>query len=424
MTDPAPISSPRTTKRLRRSICALTFLCALSLLKSQPCRAQTFTVLHSFTGGSDGANPIAGLTLDAAGSLYGTASAGGLFIGECALLNGCGTIFKLKQTTSGWGFTQLYAFHNLDGSTPIAPVTVAADDTLFGTAGGGEYPCGVFFRLQPPQNTCKNALCQWSLSLLYNFSCGYSGDGPGYGSATFDSTGHAYGTTLAGGAYDNGAIYEMTPQPEGRWLEQVDYSFRRLSGGGAEPANAVIFDDNGNMYTTTVSGGQSDCGTVSQVVLAGSGWTGNVLYSFTCGDDGEYPYGGLLFDSTGNLYGTTSEGGGVFELRPSNGGWTYNLLYSFNRCGSWAGVTMDAAGNLYGTAYDCGAYGYGTVFKLTPSDGGWTYTSLHDFTGGSDGARPTSTVTIDPSGNLYGTATYGGSSECSQGCGTVWEITP
>jgi uncharacterized repeat protein (TIGR03803 family) len=136
--------------------------------------------------------------------------------------------------------------------------------------------------------------------------------------------------------------------------------------------------------------------------------------------------GGLIRDSSGNLYGTTlsggtNGGGTVYELSPSNGGWTFTTLYNLSgNAGSYAVLTMDAAGDLYGTTTGDGIYGHGNVFKLTPSNGDWTYTSLHDFTGGSDGGTPFGQVTLDASGNLYGTASVGGANDA----GVVWEITP
>ena len=139
------------------------------------------------------------------------------------------------------------------------------------------------------------------------------------------------------------------------------------------------------------------------------------------GSDGLNPIGGLIFDNSGNLYGGTQSGGSggggtVFELTPSNGSWTLKTLYSFTGShGPVASLTMDAAGNLYGTTLGDGAYGAGTVFKLAPSGGSWTYISLHDFTGGSDGGGPFSAVTFDANGNLYGTTWEGGdtSGDCA-----------
>jgi len=141
------------------------------------------------------------------------------------------------------------------------------------------------------------------------------------------------------------------------------------------------------------------------------------------------PNGGLIFDRSGNLYGSTTTygsggGGTAFELVPSSGNWTFSLLYSFgeyiNSGGPYGSLTMDAADNLYGTTLEDGAYGYGSVFKLTPSSGSWTYTSLHDFTGGSDGGYPWGNVVFDMNGNIYSTTWLGG----THGAGVVFEITP
>ena len=163
---------------------------------------------------------------------------------------------------------------------------------------------------------------------------------------------------------------------------------------------------------------------------------GKYFYSFQSGNDGGYPVAGLIFDQSGNLYGATSDGGSggggtFFDLTFSNGIWTLNTLYSFtgiagNQCGPWGTLVMDGAGNLYGTTLCDGAKNAGSVFKLTLSSGKWTYTSLHDFTGGSDGGNPISNVVFDANGNLYGTTYIGGlAGGCGgTGCGVVWEITP
>ncbi|MFZ0794834.1 MAG: choice-of-anchor tandem repeat GloVer-containing protein, partial [Candidatus Korobacteraceae bacterium] len=192
-------------------------------------------------------------------------------------------------------------------------------------------------------------------------------------------------------------------------------------------------DSAGNLYGTTSAWGYGDtgcCGTVFQLVNSGSGWTENTLYQFTDGNDGRIPYGGVIADAAGNLYGTTTTdgangGGTVFELSPSGGGYTYQTLYSFSgeaglEVGPYDDLAMDSAGNLYGTTYLDGRYGWGNVFKLAPSGSGWTYTSLHDFTGGSDGASPRCRLVFDSSGNLYGTTSIGG----TNGYGVVFKIAP
>jgi uncharacterized repeat protein (TIGR03803 family) len=189
----------------------------------------------------------------------------------------------------------------------------------------------------------------------------------------------------------------------------------------------VIFDRVGNLYGTTVAGGAYSGGLVFQLTPSGSGWTETILHNFQGPSDGTFPIGGLIFDQAGNLYGTTSGNGGtgsVFELSPSQGGWTFTLLHDFTPIrglsGPYAGVTMDAAGNLYGDTLG-GAYGYGEIFKLTPEgNGSWTYTDLYDFFGAEDGSMPYGKVLVDNNGNLFGTASEGG----AHGAGVIWEITP
>jgi len=198
---------------------------------------------------------------------------------------------------------------------------------------------------------------------------------------------------------------------------------------GFVPYGGVVADNNGNLYGTTIAGGSFNVGTIYQLTPSGSGWTEHVLYSFTGGNDGETPIGNLIVDAAGNLYGTASEGGingggTVFELSPSNGGWAFNLLYGFSgnpngSAGPWGGLTWDAAGNLYGTTGYDGVLGQGTVFELQPVNGSWNYFELYDFQGStSDGGHPYGNVTVDSEGNLYGTASSAG----AYGHGVVWKI--
>jgi len=153
------------------------------------------------------------------------------------------------------------------------------------------------------------------------------------------------------------------------------------------------------------------------------------------GNGGTNPEAGLIFDRSGDLYGATPSNGqggagAVFEMSPLGGTWMFNVLSDFSgglACGPRAALVMDANGALYGTTYCGGAYRYGNVFKLTSSSGGWIYSDLYDFTGGNDGGHPSSNVTFDSFGNLYGTASCGGDSFCTgqfEGNGVVWKITP
>ena len=182
--------------------------------------------------------------------------------------------------------------------------------------------------------------------------------------------------------------------------------------------SGVTFDAAGNLYGTLYGGGANGAGAY-QITPSGST---TVLYSFNGSYDGANPQAGVTFDTVGNLYGATSTGGAggggvVFELSPSNGAWIYTPIYSLSGIGGpLRSLVFDSTGNLYGTACRNGANHLGSVFKLTPSNGSWTYSSLHDFTGGSDGEYPIGGPALDENGNLYGTT--------SQGQNGVFEITP
>jgi uncharacterized repeat protein (TIGR03803 family) len=416
----------------------LIFVFLFLTLIAQPAQAQTYRVIYNFTGGQDGADPRAGLTIDRAGNLYGTA------YGTAYLGAGAGTVYQLKRNGSSWTFNSLYSFTGgSDGGNPLARVILGPYGALYGTTPFGGNPschdplgCGTVFKLRPSPTACKTLPCPWTETVLHTFLGSDDGSTPGFGDLLFDQTGNIYGTTSGGGAYGGGTVYELTPSGGG-WTESVLYSF----GGGSDgntPWGGVILDNAGNLYGTTGAGGLSNAGTVFQLVHS-MRWTENILRSFAYGSDGgDHPFAGLIIDQSGNLYGATQEGGSgsggtVFELSPSGGGWTFSLLYSIRgggiNCGPSGSLVMDGAGNLYGTTVCDGRYGYGSVFKLTPSRPYWTYTSLHDFCAGgppcSDGTGPISNVVFDANGNLYGTAEAGGSgTACQGGCGIVWEITP
>ncbi|HUI83550.1 MAG TPA: choice-of-anchor tandem repeat GloVer-containing protein [Candidatus Binatia bacterium] len=409
----------------------------VSCLLSSLVQAQTFTVLHNFTGGADGAGPYVGLTMDRAGNLYGTTNYGGNTAGVCSG-QGCGVVFRMTNPGGGWVLTPLYKFAGgSDGVEPQAPVTIAPNGTPYGTtfAGGGASwcgaGCGTVYNVRPPAHASASVLGGWNESVAYAFNGDTDAAYPGYGGLYFAPDGNAYGTTMGGGAGNRGAVYELTPSAGG-WTETVIYRFM-AGNDGLVPFGGVVADSNGNLYGTTIAGGGASacangCGTVYQLTPSGSGWTEHVIYSFTDGDDGETPIGNLIVDAAGNLYGTASEagingGGTVFELSPSNGGWTFTLLYGFSgnpngSAGPWGGLTRDAAGNLYGTTGYDGVLGQGTVFELQPVDGGWNYVDLYEFQGSSDGAHPYGNVTVDSNGNLYGTASGDG----AYAHGVVWKI--
>jgi uncharacterized repeat protein (TIGR03803 family) len=389
--------------------------------------AQTYTVLHNFSGGGDGREPYAGLSMDRAGNFYGTTVYGGN-LNNCDLSYGCGVVFKLAREGSGWVLSALYTFQGgADGETPYAGVTVGPDGSLYGTTElGGMLTgcvgvgCGTVYKLTPPATVCKAVSCPWTKTVLYEFN-GADGDEPLYGNLIFDQAGNLYGTTEAGGAYGAGTVYELTPS-NGVWTESVLWSF---TGGddGRAPCSGVTFDSAGNLYGTTVFGGTNQAGNVYELSPSGSGWTEKTLFSLDGVYEGYESIGGVAMDHQGNLYGTArfegAQGGGTaFQLAPSDGGWTYTLMQAFSGiAGPVDTPTLDAAGSVYVTSTFTG--GNGGVFKLTPSNGGWNSATLHSFNG-NDGSAPVGGVILETNGNVYGSTANGG----TDGKGVVFEITP
>jgi len=386
-------------------------------------QAQTFQVIYNFSGTTDGANPLAGVTVDNGGNLYCTTSMGGTV--------NRGTVCRLTHNGSEWTLKSLYSFAGPpDASVPIAPVVIGPDGSLYGTTEfggencGGNAGCGTVYRLQPPVGACKTVLCPWLETIVYKFTGGSDGANPGYGDVVFDAAGNLYGTTYFGGNNAQGVVFKLT-HSGGSWTESAIHTFE--GPDGINPFSGVTFDSAGNLYGTTNLGGANNSGTVYE--LLSPNWTESTLYSFQASTSGGTPYGGVIFDSAGNLYGGTSSGGTgnggtVFELTPSGGSWSFDLLYNLTgtsyQPGVYSNLVRDASGNLYGTTKYDGANGAGSVFKLTPSGGDWVYSSLHDFTGGTDGANPIGAPIFDANGNLFGTAKNGG----AHGDGVVWEITP
>lgn len=388
-------------------------------------------LLYSFTGNSgDGASPHASLLRDSAGNLYGTTANGGT--------NNFGTVFKLAPNGSG-GYVEsiVYAFASgTDGDTPEAGLLLDTTGNLFGTTlGGGSDSFGTVFKLAP------NGSGGFVESVLYSFT-NLNDGGPEAG-LIIDNAGNLYGTT---GGYSSGGspsplgvAFKLAPNGSGGYTGSVLYAFT----GGSDGANSragLIRDSTGNLYGTTSGGGNNSnncnngCGVVFKLAPDGSGgYAESVLYSFTGGNDGWSPEGGLITDSIGNFYGTTAVGGSsgngtVFKLAPNgSGGYTESVLYSFKGIDAAdgsspaAGLLMDSAGNLYGTTV---AGSSGTVFKLAPNgSGGYIESILHAFSAGTDGASPQAGLITDSTGKLYGTTTAGGNQSCTNGCGTAFEIT-
>jgi len=370
------------------------------------------------------------MVFDSAGNLYGTTQQGGII--PCGPDDrGCGAVFELSPQPDGtWTPQVLYRFQGgTDGDLVYAGVTLDAAGNLYGTtsSGGndqnGGYGYGTAYEL-------SQGAGGWTETLLHTFAL-QSGDGE-YSVAplTFDQSGNLYSTTYQGlTPCDYGTVYELSPNPQGRWTENVLHCFTGNDSDGTYPSAGVIFDPEGNLYSTTYIGGPNGNGTVFELSPSGGSWTETILYSFSLDGPGIYPYPSLVRDKSGNLYGLFY--GGVFELTPSGGGWTYSTIYETQpglHSVAPNSLIIDEAGNLLGTAEggsssNCRGGGCGAVFKLTHREKGWQMTVLHNFTGGAGGSDPYGGLVMDQEGNLYGTTYHGGRRGCGGGCGLVFEIT-
>jgi hypothetical protein len=395
-------------------------------------QAQTFTVLHTFTAGADGHNPTAGLTLPGSRTAYGVATFNASGDG--------GGVFKLTEGGSGWVLDPLFnhtgsgnsklvigPHGNLYGATALGGINACGE-------GGG---CGTVFMLQPPATACGSFLCPWTETVLYEFTDQNDGWNPD-SEVVFDAAGNLYGVTEYGGTGDCGAggsvgcglVYKLTRSGSG-WIKSTIHTFVGGSDGSF-PSGGLVFDNAGNLYGVAEFGGSDSCingsnvgcGVLYELSPSNGGWTETILHYFQA-SDGSNPSGTLAMDPSGNLYGLASSY--IFELSQP-GTWNYALLYSFTHDDfPIGGLTFDAAGNLYGVTIQAGENGYGYVYKLTQSGGSWGLSHLHDFAY-SDGTYANGLLTLDGSGNIYGSSEQGGffSENCypANGCGTAWEITP
>ena len=307
--------------------------------------AWTFSTLHNFTGGGDGAGPAFGsLAIRRNGALFGTTEGGANF----------GTAFKVRSHAGVWQETVVHRFGvGADGAQPIGGVVFDSAGNFYGTTSlGGTLGNGTVFQGTHTRHG-------WVESVIYNFTGGNDGASPPAG-VSVDAQGNVYGTTSFGGVNGFGVVYELLRSGSG-WTQTVLYSFQG-ENDGEYPVGGVVLDQAGNIYGATFAGGVNGGGIVYKLSPSGKNWALTTLYSFTGG------FGG-----------------------------PYNKL------------TLDAQGNIYSTTNAEGAFGLGSVFKLTPGDGGWTYTDLYDFTGGGDGGSPYGSVALDAKGNIFGTAVVGGS---------------
>jgi len=387
---------------------ALALVLGWCTIAAPQAKAQSFKVIHNFTGGNDGANPLSGFIMEGT-SLYGTASSGGS--------SGAGVVFSLS--TSGEE-TVLHEFTGgSDGANPEGSLVYRAGAFYGTTNAGGASNAGTVFKV-----TTKGVE-----TVLYSFTGRADGANPVAGLA-IDAAGNLYGTTTAGGSSRNGTVFKLAipTVTGGQWTEQTLYSFGTGSDG-AIPIAGVTLDASGNLYGTTSAGGIYGYGTVFELVPSTPSWTEKILHHFELGTDGGVPYAGLIRDG-GFFLGATTEGGGggsngggtVFKLTPSKSGWTFSTLYGlygWNISGSFRDLLL-RSGKLYATTHCDGANNAGTVYELTDTGGVWTYNQLYLFTGGSDGLYSFSNLVSDKAGNLYGTTKQGG----AHGDGVAFVVTP
>jgi uncharacterized repeat protein (TIGR03803 family) len=344
--------------------------------------------------------------------MYGTTTNGGV----SPSFTGPGVVYKLDTTGQE---TVEYSFPaSKDGAMPEAGLIPDSAGNFYGTTyAGGASNTGVVYKTDASGHE----------TVLYTFTGGlFTGPDGGNPNARLarDPGGNLYGTTPYGGAAGLGTVYKIDTSGH----ETVLHSFTGGTTDGESPEGGVVLDSGGNLYGTTLYAGASSYGIVFKIDTAGEE---TVLHNFTNGPDGGYPFAGLTLDSDGNLYGTTTEGGQIFgdEIAggvvfkiDTTGNETvlYNFPFGANGCRPEAGVILDSEGNIYGTTSECGSgVGYGVVYKVDTTG---KETVLYSFIGGSDGGAPSGSVVLDSVGNVYGVTSQGGNAAAPGGNGVVYEI--
>jgi len=339
----------------------------------------TFSPIYKFTGGSDGALPSNRVVIGPNGTLYGTANFGGST--NCTSNPGCGTVYNLtppptfpRTPLTPWRQTVIYSFQGgSDGAYPgFGDLTFDSSGNIYGTASQGgitasqcySQGCGVVYKLT---GSGQN----FTQSLVYSFTGGSDGSWP-LNNVVFDRSGNAYTTAGMNGTDGGGTVIELTPSGGG-WTESTIHEFAPASDG-SQPWAGLVFDASGNLYGDTSSVGPDGGGTAFELTPSGGSWTYSLLQSFSGGTQAG-PLANLVMDASGNLYGTTAiagafSQGAVFKLTRTESGWTYSSLHDFTG-GSDGGsphcnVIFDSAGNIYGTTAAGGANGQGVVFEITP----------------------------------------------------------
>lgn len=392
------------------AIITLTTLAAL-LFSTAAARAQTFTTLYNFTGGSDGGEPYAGLIQGPSSNLYGTTAASGDL--KCNGGYGCGVAFEVD--TAG-NETVLHAFtgYPSDGASPEAPVARDKSGNIYGTTfngGSGNcgngHGCGTVYKMDSAG----------SETVFYSFTGGSDGCYPAQGLVVGKSD-TLFGTTWSCGSADYGTIFRVDSAGKLTLL----HSFAGSPSDGAEPIYGHLArDKSGNLYGVTSAGGTSNYGTLYKLSKGGKF---TLLHSFQGGtSDGCTPQGSVVQDKVGNFYGTSSScgssyNGTIWKVGPKG---KDTILYSFaggpnDGSNPEAGVALDSKGNLYGVTAGGTVTGYGALYELSAKG---TLTLLHTFDG-SDGEDPAGEVLWTAKGTLFGTTPNGG----THGYGTVWKYVP
>lgn len=392
---------------------------ALVVLFVQPSSAQTESVLYSFTTGDGATTPVGSLIMDSSGNLYGVSGS-----------NTEGAVYELMPSSGGtWILKILHEFNSLSDGTPAAGLIMDAAGNLYGTClfGGSTGYFGSVYELKPLSNGT------WKEQVLHSFvNDGHDGNFPD-ATLIFDKAGNLYGTTEEGGLKNVGVVFELTPYAGGAgWKEKILYSLPYKQKHWNDLDFPLVLDSAGNLYGVSDQGDNGPY--VFKLSPTSQGpWTLTTLYTFSVnsGPGPNAPWSGVVFDSAGNLYGVTAGGGAqgsgtVYQLSPAaDGTWTEHNVVDFPSscspaCLPEAGITVDSSGNIFGTAAATGTSG--VAYEVSPNgDGTWSLSILHAFSGGDDGADPGSGALLDVSGNLYGTTIEGGG---TKGRGVVYEITP